>query len=123
MELTPDKGDGLHIRAYHNGQIETDKQTYSTSIIITPETVKLWRPKQVDELNEEDLLQLIAFNPRIVLIGTGAALKFPPPSLFRLFIEKHIGYEIMNTAAACRTYNVLMTENRLVVAGLLLDNR
>lgn len=121
MELTPDKGDGLHIRSYQNGQIETDEQTYSTSIIITPHAVELWRPKNVDALTEEDLLQLIAFNPRIILIGTGAVLKFPPTALFRLLIERQIGYEIMDTPAACRTYNVLMTENRLVVAGLLLD--
>jgi uncharacterized protein len=119
MELTPDKGDGLHIRSYHAGQIETDEAVYSTSIIITPQQITIWRPETLSDLTEEDLISLLAFKPKIVLLGTGTLLKFPPVTLWRRFIEKNIGYEVIDTAAACRTYNVLMAENRAVVAGLI----
>lgn len=120
MELSLDKGDGLHIRSYKDGEIRTDDQTYTSSIIITAKQAELWRPQNIEALQEEDLLELLAFNPQIIILGTGRSLKFPPISLFRCFIEKKIGYEVMDTAAACRTYNVLMTENRAVVAGLLV---
>lgn len=121
MELSLDKGSGLHIRSYHHGMIETDVQIYSTSIVITPQNAEIWRPKSLNDIREEDLIYLTTFNPQIVLLGTGTELKFPPVVLFRCLIEKKIGYEIMNTAAACRTYNVLMSENRAVVAGLLIE--
>lgn len=121
MELNLDKGDGIHIRSYQAGCIETDEATYSSSIIMTPKQVTPWRPATLNDLTEEDLLQLLEFKPKVVLLGTGQTLQFPPLALWRCFIEKNIGYEVMDTAAACRTYNVLMTENRAVVAGLLIN--
>lgn len=119
MELNLDTGDGISIRSYESGRIETDEATYSTSIIITPKQVTLWRPKTISELTESDLIALLAFDPKIILLGTGSVLTFPPTAIWRCCIEKNIGYEVMDTAAACRTYNVLMTENRNVVAGLI----
>ena len=121
MELTLDRGNGIHLRNYQPGKIETEQAAYSTSIIITGQHVQSWRPTTWSELTEDDILHLIQFKPKIVLVGTGAHLKFTSPALFRGLIEKNIGYEIMDTAAACRTYNVLMTENRAVVAGLLVN--
>jgi len=120
MELNLDKGDGIHIRSYQPGCIETDEATYASSIIITGKQVIPWRPATLNELTEADLFQLLEFNPKIVLLGTGKILEFPPVALWRSLIEKNIGYEVMDTAAACRTYNVLMTENRAVVAGLIV---
>ena len=119
MELNLDKGEGLSIRSYRPGHIETDETSYTTSIIITPQQAVLWRPKTLADLTEADLTELLEFDPKIVLLGTGEILKFPPITLLRCFIEKNVGYEVMNTGAACRTYNVLMSENRAVVAGLI----
>lgn len=120
MELNLDLGNGLHIRSYQPGQIITEEATYSTSIIISNQSVEIWRPMTWNDLTEEDVLQLVKFNPKVVLFGTGPQLHLTPPTLFRCLIEKQIGYEVMDTAAACRTYNVLMTENRAVVAGLVV---
>lgn len=121
MELNLDKGSGIHIRSYETGRIQTDETTYSTSIIISSQKIAIWRPLTFADLTEEDVMQLIPLNPKVVLIGTGPKLHLAPPTLFRCLIEKRIGYEVMDTAAACRTYNVLMTENRAVVAGLLVS--
>lgn len=119
MELNLDKGDGLSILSYEPGRIETDEATYSTSIIITPKQAIVWRPKTINELTESDIMALLAFDPKIILLGTGSVLTFPPVAIWRGCIEKNVGYEVMDTAAACRTYNVLMSENRNVVAGLI----
>jgi uncharacterized protein len=121
MELSLDRGNGVHIRNYQPGKIETEQGSYTNSIIITGQHIEIWRPTCWAELTEGDVVQLIQCNPKIVLIGTGAHLQFTSPALFQRLIEKNIGYEIMDTAAACRTYNVLMTENRAVVAGLLVN--
>ena len=121
MEFNLDKGNGIAIRSYQPGRIETDEATYESSIIITAKQVTLWRPATLSELTEEDLLQLLEFNPKVILLGTGQVLSFPPVALWRKLIEGNIGYEVMDTAAACRTYNVLMAENRAVVAGLLIN--
>jgi len=57
----------------------------------------------------------------IVLIGTGSKLRFPPPDALRPLRDAHIGFEVMDTAAACRTYNVLLSEGRQVAALLLIE--
>ena len=63
----------------------------------------------------------LTLKPEILLLGTGAQLRFPHPRLYRQLIAAGIGMECMDTAAACRTYNILMGEDRKVVAGILLD--
>lgn len=121
MELEREQGIGLAIRSYQAGCIiETDAGSYSSSLIITPKQVMPWRPMKLSDLTAADLYTLLDFTPKIILLGTGQSLQFPPIELWRDVIEKNIGYEIMDTAAACRTYNVLMSENRAVVAGLLI---
>ena len=121
MELNLDEGDGIFIRSYQPGCIKTDAAIYSNSIIITAKQVIPWHPTILSDLTEKALLELLVFNPKVVLLGTGKTLAFPPIALWRNLIEKNIGYEVMDTAAACRTYNVLMAENRAVVAGLLIN--
>jgi uncharacterized protein len=69
---------------------------------------------------EERWSAVVAYAPAIVLIGTGKTLKFPHPSLLRPLIDARIGYEVMATDAACRTYNVLLSEGRKVCAALVV---
>jgi uncharacterized protein len=64
---------------------------------------------------------VLALEPELVIFGSGAMLRFPPPSLYRGLIDARIGLETMDSAAACRTYNVLAAEGRSVVAALLWD--
>lgn len=64
---------------------------------------------------------MLELAPEVVIVGTGARQRFPAPQLLRPLIEAGIGFEVMDLAAACRTYNILASEGRAVAAALLLD--
>jgi uncharacterized protein len=108
------------IRSYAPGRVTVNEQTYATSILVTPEhIVSDWRPRDFSQLQRADFEAIAALNPEVVLLGTGARLQFPSPVLTRALMVARIGLEVMDTGAACRTYNVLMAEGRRVVAALL----
>jgi uncharacterized protein len=81
-----------------------------------------WSAADFEHLSEADFDPILAQKPELVLIGTGARLRFPSPALTRRLAQARIGSEAMDTAAACRTYNILMGEGRLVLAALLFDS-
>ncbi|MEO5844941.1 MAG: Mth938-like domain-containing protein [Caldimonas sp.] len=78
-----------------------------------------WRAESFDSLSTDDFSRIAALAPELVIFGSGTRLRFPAPALLRPLIDAGIGVETMDTAAACRTYNVLLAEGRLVVAALL----
>lgn len=92
----------------------------SGSFIVSPQRLlRDWAPTHVDNLQAKHLDPIIELKPELVLLGTGPRLIFPAPKLLASLHRQRIGVEVMDTAAACRTYNILMTEGRLVVAGLM----
>lgn len=101
------------IRSYERGKIVVNDETITQNLIIA--TNKLIYPW--DENNLEPILNL---HPVIVLLGTGDVFKILPPKFLSPFYEHKIGVEVMNTSAACRTFNVLASEGRHVVAGLII---
>lgn len=122
MELHLDTGEGFYqIRAYGKGFIQVNEEKIQHSIIVTPEKLIDWPPRSIAELKDTHLLSILALQPSIVLLGTGEKLHFPDPALLHGFYSKKIGIEIMNNAAACRTYSVLMAEGRNVAVALLID--
>jgi uncharacterized protein len=121
MELTQDRGNGNYIDSYEADAFEVDKTRYESSLIIAPHRpVELWRPSCLADLTATDLASLIALKPKILIFGSGKIFNFPSAELLAPFYAAEIGIEVMDTAAACRTYNILMTEERAVVAALLL---
>ncbi len=103
------------------GWVRIGTQEYRTSLVLTPDTVVAeWAPSGFDGLAEADFARLLGHAPEIVLIGTGAAIRFPHPRLTRALTDAQIGFEVMDTAAACRTYNILAAEGRKVVAALII---
>lgn len=123
MQLMPDSNQGKYfIRSYRPGAITINENIYEHSVIVTPASpIISWRPQTFAELIAEDFITAIEQSPEIILIGSGSKQQFPQIFLLRLLIEHSIGYEIMNTAAACRTYNALSNEGRKVVAALLIQ--
>lgn len=98
------------------------RRTLSRSSIVTPQRlVTEWPPRSVSELTRAHLDVAIALGPEIVLLGTGTQLRWPTVELISHLHERGIGFEIMATAAACRTYNILMFEGRRVAAALLIE--
>ena len=119
MKLHAD-GAATRITSYGPGYFAIGARVVRHGIIISADgTVTPWPPVVPADLDEELLRQIIAYEPEVVLLGTGARQAFPPPELLRPFADSGLGVEVMDTAAACRTFNVLAAESREVVAGLL----
>src|SRR4029453_3191656 len=83
--------------------------------------VVAWHAPSFESLAAEHFARVAALAPELVVFGSGARLRFPSPALLRPLIDAGIGVETMDSAAACRTYNVLLAEGRSVVAGLLFS--
>ncbi len=114
-------GDGYAIQRYDAGEIIIAETRYRESLILMPDRVITeWSPASVSDLTLEDFQTLAELAPEIVLLGTGRTQRFPHPSLIQPLMQQRIGCEVMDTAAACRTYNILMAEGRRVAAALLM---
>ena len=113
--------DGINIvQAYSVGSVIISNNEYKNSLILSPDMIfEDWPPNSIKELKHEDLDQIISMQPEIVIIGTGKELAFPPTEVLRPLADAHIGTEIMDTGAACRSYNFLVGEGRKVVAALI----
>jgi uncharacterized protein len=110
------------VTAYGPGFIEINKVRHTSAVLLTPERVEPWPIASFAALAAADFERLRALNPEVALLGTGTRQRFPHPSLTRSLAEARIGLEVMGTAAACRTYNILMAEGRKVAAALLLES-
>ena len=96
-------------------------QRLEASFILAPnQLVENWRPRAIAELTAEDLGPVLELSPSVVLLGSGAALVFPPAAVLAACLTRGIGMEVMDNAAAARTFNVLATEGRRVVAAFLI---
>lgn len=101
--------------------IRVGEQWFEGSLIINAaELLADWPVRDLDALDLEALAPVMRLAPEIVLLGTGARIRFPDPALFAALAAHGIGLEVMDTPAACRTYNVLVSEDRPVVAALIL---
>ncbi len=118
----------LDINAEHNYQIDSYKAgliivngtSYSSSIILTPDRlITEWMPERFQDLALQHIEQLTTLEPEIIILGTGHKLHFPAQQLIAPIFELNIGFEVMDTGAACRCYNLLISEGRKVVAALL----
>ena len=109
------------VRAYQPGMITINDKIFTTSVIISAEQlITDWRPQTLTELEFADFEIIRQLKPDILLIGTGGTLTFPTIETYGELINHGIGIEIMDTGAACRTYNALTAENRSVIAALLI---
>jgi len=122
MKLARDQGAAAYrIRAYEPGWIQVNQQTYEHSVLLTPGQLSTGISAQTfAELGDEDLQAAADLDPEILLLGTGERQAFPERALMRTLIGSGIGFEAMDTAAACRTFNVLVSEGRHACALLLL---
>ena len=108
------------ITGYGEGYVQVNQARHGGSLIVMPtQVIEGWRPQSFEDLQAGDFAQLAQLQVEIVLLGTGEKLRFPHPKLTQALSSKRIGFEAMSTAAACRTYNILMGEGRAVAAALL----
>jgi uncharacterized protein len=108
--------------AYGEGYVEVNEVRYTHSIIVQPEgEVVAWPVSSFEALTESSFEPLLVLAPEIVIFGSGQKLRFPHPRLLRGLSALNIGIETMDLFAACRTYNILMSEGRKVAAALLIE--
>lgn len=120
LHLTRAEGKNL-ITGYGPGWVQVNETHHTASLILTPDSVSApWQVSSIAALAAPNLQDIVDLLPEVFLLGTGEKLVFPPASCLAPLIEASIGFEIMNTAAACRTYNILMSEGRNVAAALIL---
>jgi uncharacterized protein len=94
---------------------------YRQNLIVTPDSVATgWAPAGFSAMTEGDFAGLLLHRPELVLLGTGATQRFPHPRLLRALSDARVGVEAMDTRAACRTFNILIAEDRRVVAALIV---
>jgi uncharacterized protein len=122
MKFHLDAPGGLNVvRGYGPGQLRVGERTHTSSVILTANAViEAWRPTSVQDLTAADLEPVLGLAPEVVLLGTGAHQQFPDSRILRILYEQRIGVEIMDTSAACRTFNVLVGEGRAVAAALIV---
>ena len=109
------------VTSYGEGYVTVLRDRYEQSVVVFPDSViPDWAPQSFENLRAEDFAPVLAGNPEIVLLGTGEKQRFPRPEVLRPLIESGRGFEVMDTAAACRTYNILVAEGRRVAAAILM---
>jgi uncharacterized protein len=122
MRFTQDSSSAAHlIRAYAAGEVRIDEECHRSTVIVSASAVlEVPDIRSVADLDNFDPVRLLALDPELILLGTGQRQEFPPASFRAQFLSAGIGIEVMDTGAACRTFNVLVAEQRRVVALLML---
>lgn len=120
LELDNSGQDLYRINSYSSGVICINGERLTSSLIVSPRVlIPHWPPQCFTDIAPQHIDQLIQLRPEIIILGTGQHLHFLPPQLSAQIHQPGIGFETMDTGAACRCYNLLMSEGRNVVAGLL----
>ena len=110
------------IAALGTDWIRIGETEYRQNLIVTPDAVATgWAPSGFAALAGDDFAALLQYRPELVLLGTGATQRFPHPRLLQALTDARVGVEAMDTRAACRTFNILVAEDRRVVAALMLE--
>lgn len=109
------------VTGYGPDYVEINRIRHVASLILSADgPVQTWTSGRFEALCAQDFAPVLALRPELVLLGTGTRQRFPAAPLLRPLIEQGVGFEIMDTPAACRTFNILVAEGRQVVAALLL---
>jgi len=111
------------VTAYDAHSVEINAITFKHSLLVLPESAPVvWPVRSYAELTEQDFQTIAALKPDVVILGTGNKQRFAHPKLTASLINQRIGVECMDSQAACRTYNILMTEGRKVALALIINH-
>lgn len=122
MKLHLSRTDGLYtFSGYGVGHVIVNGTHHQRNLLVTPSRlIPDWTTHAFDELDESDFSFLASLDKEVILLGTGQTFRFPHPRLTQLVLATGCGLEVMDTQAACRTYNILAAEDRDVACALLL---
>ncbi len=122
MKFNEESSTNSHIiQSYNDSEIIIDGKVFSSSFIISKNTlIESWPVADISQLESDHLKAILDMRPEVILIGTGQKLVFPSPQSYVSVINQGMGIEFMDSGAACRTYNVLVSEGRNVVTAIIL---
>ena len=122
MQLTQDAPDFRYqLRGADGACARVNEQELRRSFVMAPDRlVEGWRPREVGDLQPADMDAVLALEPAVVLLGSGASLRFPAPAVLAACLTRGVGIEVMDNGAAARTYNLLAGEGRRVVVAMLI---
>ena len=121
MKFTLEPGVPNLIRGYSDSEVRIGGHSVRGSCIVTADTlITQWEPQSFAQLESAHLEALLALNPELVVLGSGPTQQFAPGDIRALLAQRGVGLEVMQLGAACRTFNVLVQEERRVAAGLFL---
>lgn len=106
---------------YGTDYVAVNDVRYEKSVVVTPREITEWNVRGFEALTEADFAFVAGLGAEIVIVGTGRSQRFPRPELVRALAVAGVGLEVMDSRAACRTYNILAAEGRKVVAAILVD--
>ncbi len=123
MKLESNNNDSSYvIRSYDRKCINVNDKLLTQSFIITSDQlIQNWSPRHLTELSIDDLELIINLEPEIIILGCGTRLCFPEAVVTAPVISRNIGFEVMDTHAACRCFTILISEGRNVAAGMILE--
>ncbi len=123
MKMQADRPEGSNAITRHGAEgVVVNGREYRHNVLVPWRgEVAPWPVESFDTLDEASFEALIALGPELVIFGSGSRIRFPGPALLKALMSRRIGFEAMDTPAACRTYNVLLAEGRAVVAALLFE--
>jgi uncharacterized protein len=123
LKLQSDPHSGANtITGYGDGYVEINKTPYAHAVVLSSDgAISEWPVPTFDALEAKNFSQLVDLKPELILIGTGSRQRFPKPELLKGLIAAKIGFEIMDSQAACRTYNILVGEGRQVLLALIVE--
>ena len=109
------------ITGYESAGVQINGLIHSQAFVLSPmELINDWQPQDLASLKVEHFDALYNMKPEVIILGTGEKQIFPDREILKYLVQKRIGYEIMDTQAACRTFNIIMAEGRNVVAGMFI---
>ena len=122
MKIEREQAEGRNMfTGYGAGYVEVNRARYTASLVVAADRlVTDWPLESIDALAADHVAAVLDMKPEIVLLGTGATFSFPDPARLAPLRDARVGVEVMDTAAACRTYNILLGEGRNVVAALIV---
>ena len=124
MKFQPDTAPGINlITRFEPGRIWVGNTPFSASVLLPwAGEVLPWQASRFEDLSAAHFEAMVALQPEVVIFGSGARLRFPPPVWLATLMARRIGVETMDSAAAARTYNVLASEGRSVLVALLVES-
>lgn len=122
MRLTADSSKGNVIRSFQPGEVHLRNEIIRSNVILSvDQIVRDWDPPALAQLSINDFNAALALKPDVILFGTGLSQVFPHIALLTEIMRSGVAIEVMDTHAACRTFNVLIGEHRAAVAALLVN--